>query len=75
MELSQISYFIAASRRFNFSRAATVLNICQPALTRSIKKLEVELGAPLFICERRRVFPSDFGYEMVNQMQNILDKT
>jgi len=59
----------------NFTRAATELNISQPALTKSIKNLEVELGAPLFICERRRVFLTDFGHEMVIPMQNTLDKT
>ena len=75
MELSQIRYFIAASRGLNFTRAETELNISQPALTKSIKNLEVELGAPLFIRERRRVFLTDFGHEMVTPMQNILDKT
>ena len=75
MEPSQIRYFIAASRELNFTRAATELNISQPALTKSIKNLEVKLGAPLFICERRRVFLTDFGHEMVTPMQNILDKT
>lgn len=75
MELAQIKYFIAASRGLNFTRAATELNISQPALTKSIKNLEIELGAPLFIRERRRVFLTDFGHEMVVPMQNILEKT
>jgi DNA-binding transcriptional LysR family regulator len=75
VELAQIKYFIAASRGLNFTRAATELNISQPALTKSIKNLEVELGAPLFIRERRRVFLTDFGHEMVVPMQNILEKT
>jgi len=75
LELSQIKYFIAASRGLNFTRAATELNISQPALTKSIKNLEAELGAPLFIRERRRVFLTDFGHEMIAPMQNILDKT
>ena len=75
MELAQIKYFVAASRGLNFTRAATELNISQPALTKSIKNLEVELGAPLFSRERRRVFLTDFGHEMVVPMQNILEKT
>ena len=35
----------------------------------------MELGAPLFIREIRRVFLTDFGQEMVTPMQNIFDTT
>ena len=48
MELSQIRYFIAAAQFQNLSKAAGALNITQPALSKSISKLEDELGARLF---------------------------
>ena len=48
MELAQVRYFIAAAQFQNLSKAARVLNITQPALSKSISKLEDELEVSLF---------------------------
>ena len=48
MELAQIRYFITAARFQNLSKAARALNITQPALSKSISKMEGELGVSLF---------------------------
>jgi len=48
MELAQIRYFITAAQLQNLSKAARVLNITQPALSKSIAKLEDELDVSLF---------------------------
>lgn len=48
MELQQIRYIIALSQEKNFLRAAKRCHITQPTLSHQIKKLEEELGAPLF---------------------------
>ena len=55
MELVQIRYFIAAAQFQNLSQAARVLNVSQPALTKSISKLEDELGVKLFDRKGRKV--------------------
>ena len=48
MNTDQLRYFITAAQLENLSRAAEVLYVNQPALSKSIGKLEAELGTPLF---------------------------
>lgn len=48
MELSQLEYFKAASHYSSFTQAAEAMHITQPALSKSMSKLEKELGTALF---------------------------
>lgn len=48
MELNEIEAFVTINRVGGFTRAATILCISQPAISRRIELLERELGAPLF---------------------------
>ncbi|MEC3948273.1 LysR family transcriptional regulator [Sphingobium sp. HWE2-09] len=48
MDLRQLRYFVTLADTRNFHRAAERLHMSQPPLTVAIRKLEEELGAPLF---------------------------
>jgi DNA-binding transcriptional LysR family regulator len=73
MEMSQIRYVLAAAKTLNFTKAARDCNVSQPALTKAIKVLEQELGAPLFHREGKRVLLNDFGQSMVPNLQKVID--
>lgn len=61
MDIKQLQYFLAAAQYLNFSRAAESLYISQPALSYQIAELEQELGTPLFLRDRRKMFLTPAG--------------
>lgn len=73
MDLTQIKYFLALAETLNFTRAAEGCNVTQPALTKSIQKLEDELGGPLLLRERRDSQLTDLGRIMVPLLRHIYD--
>lgn len=72
MELDQLRYFLRIAERGNFTRAAEDLRISQPALSRSIQKLEDELGQPVFERKTRSVALTDAGVLLQSRAQQIL---
>ncbi len=73
MSLSQIEYFVAVAEEGHVGRAALRLHISQTPLTRQIKKLEDEIGAPLFERTPRgmRLLPS--GERFLVHARRVLD--
>ena len=61
MELHQIRYFLALGETLNFTKAAEVCHITQPALTRAIRNMEEELGGLLFSRERNNTHLTELG--------------
>lgn len=61
MELRQLRYFREVVRLGNFRRAADRLNITQPALSKSIRSLETELGVQLLERGALGIAPTDYG--------------
>jgi DNA-binding transcriptional LysR family regulator len=74
MDLRQLRYFVAVARERNFTRAAQVLNIAQPPLSRQIQILEDELGVPLIIRKSRPIKLTDAGRLFYEQSLQVLGR-
>ena len=59
MDLRQLRYFVALATQQHYGKAATVLHVTQPALSRQIRLLEEELGVQLFERHARGATPTD----------------
>lgn len=70
MELMQLRYFREVAHQESFSRAAETLHITQSALSKSIAKLEDEIGIKLFEREGNRIHLNRFG-EMLLHYSNL----
>jgi DNA-binding transcriptional LysR family regulator len=73
MDLVQIRHLLALARTLNFTRAADECNITQPALSRSIQRLEEELGGPLVLRERSLTQLTELGRAMLPLLQSTHD--
>lgn len=61
MDLTQLKYFQAVARTGNITRAAAELYVTQPNLSKSISKLEEELGVSLFDHRKGKIELNDYG--------------
>lgn len=71
MELHEIQYALAVYRNLNFTRAAAQCSVTTPALSRGLRKLEDELGAPLFVRNTHSVQITSFGTLMRPHLEQI----
>ncbi|MBP2653459.1 MAG: transcriptional regulator, LysR family [Firmicutes bacterium] len=74
MELHQLIYFKTVANLEHVSKAAEVLAISQPALSRSIAKLEEELGVPLFERQGKRIILNRYGRYFLKNVDRALQE-
>lgn len=72
MTLVQLRHFIALAETGSFSKSAEVQHLTQPALSRSIRALEDELGLPLFDRVGRRSELTPFGNEVLARARQLV---
>jgi DNA-binding transcriptional LysR family regulator len=74
MDLVKLRYFQTVAKTLHFRRAATLLNVSQPPLSKSIKTLEDELGAQLFLRSKRRVELTPAGEVLLKRCERIFQE-
>lgn len=72
MDLKQLEYFVRVAELGSFTRAATALNIAQPALSRQVRLLEVELRQNLLVRNGRGATPTEAGQVLLEHGRGIL---
>ncbi len=72
LEIQQLTHFMAVARANNFTRAAEELGVSQSSLSRSIQKLETQIGQPLFDRKPREVTLTDPGELLAGRATQIL---
>lgn len=73
MELRILRYFLAVVREGNITKAAEILHITQPTLSRQLKELEEELGTNLFIRGKREIKLTDEGLLLDQRAKEIIE--
>lgn len=71
MELQQLHYFQTVARLEHMTKAAEELRIAQPSLSKTIARLEEDLGVPLFERQHRQIKLNRFGELFLNRVERI----
>ena len=72
MNLKQLEYFVQVAELGSFSKAASVLEVAQPALSRQVRALETELKQQLFARNGRGVALTDAGKRLFDHSVAVL---
>ncbi len=72
MDLKQLEYFVRVAELGSFTKAALALDVAQPALSRQVRLLEVELRQNLLIRNGRGATPTDAGKLLLEHGRGIL---
>lgn len=73
MELRILRYFLVVAREQSITKAANVLHITQPTLSRQLKELEEELGKPLLIRGNKNISLTDEGMLFRKRAEEIVE--
>jgi len=72
MDLKQLEYFVRVAELGSFTRAAIELDVAQPALSRQVRLLEVELRQNLLVRNGRGAVPTEAGKLLLEHGRGIL---
>lgn len=72
MDLKQLEYFVRVAELGSFTRAAIELDVAQPALSRQVRLLEVELRQTLLVRNGRGAVPTEAGRLLLEHGRGIL---
>lgn len=73
MELRALRYFVTVAEELHFGRAAARLHMSQPPLSRAVRRLEADVGAPLFTRSPSGVALTPVGVVLLDEARALLD--
>ncbi len=73
MEIRVLKYFLEIAREENMTRAAEILHVSQPTLSKQMKELETELGKKLFRRGSNNMRLTDEGMLLRKRAEDIID--
>ncbi|MCR5836080.1 MAG: LysR family transcriptional regulator [Lachnospiraceae bacterium] len=72
MEIRTLRYFLAVAREENMTKAAEILHVTQPTLSKQLKSLEEELGKKLFTRHSFSIKLTDEGQLLRNRAEDLI---
>ena len=72
MEIQALETFIQTAELLHFGKASRACNLSPSALTRTIQRLEAEVGQPLFIRDNRSVVLTEAGNQLLSYARNAV---
>ena len=72
MELRQLEYFVEVAKERSFTRASRRLMVSQPAISKTIRSMEEELGVILFNRSSRQIELTDAGRSIYQKAKDVL---
>ena len=72
MEIRVLKYFLMTAREENITKAAALLHLTQPTLSRQLIQLEEELGVTLFHRNRHRIVLTEDGMLLRRRAEEIV---
>ena len=73
MELNKLYYFYVVAKHEHVTRASEELHISQPALTKTVKQLEEDLGVALFKKDKRNIRLTEFGKFLKGKLEGVFE--
>lgn len=73
MDIRQLEYFVEVAKQCSFTKAAAILHVSQPSLSKAIQQIESELGVPLFYRSAKQLELTDAGEAVLVNAMGVLE--
>ncbi len=73
MQDFRLTVFLTVARTLSFTRAASMLNVSQPAVSKHIREMEADFGEPLFNRQGNRISLTDKASEILPLVESIIE--
>src|SRR6478735_8424308 len=72
--LNQLNIFLRVTKTLSITKAATELNLTQPAVSIQLRNFQDQFDTPLIEVVGKKIYVTDFGKEITQLAENIMDQ-